>query len=91
MARMLVGFEVDNFDEWKEVFDSDPGNRRSVAKGHRIYRSIDNPTEIYLSVDYPSADDARTVLERLRESGVLERFTPTQGPTIVEVVEETNY
>jgi hypothetical protein len=91
MARMLFGFEVDNFEEWKEVFDSDPANRKSVATGHRIYRSVDNPKEIFLSVEYPSADEARTVLERLREAGVLERFAPTQGPTIIEEVEEMTY
>jgi hypothetical protein len=39
MALMLMSFEVDNYDEWKELFDSDPAGRKSVAKGHRILRS----------------------------------------------------
>ena len=69
MALMLISFDVDNYDEWKELFDSDPGGRKSVAKGHRISRSVDNPNEIFLSVEYASADEARTVLARLKEAG----------------------
>jgi hypothetical protein len=90
-ALIIMGFEVDNYEEWKQLFDSDPADRRSVARGHRISRSIDNPNEIFLATEYASADDARTVLGRLRESGALDRFTPTLGPTITEIAEETTY
>jgi hypothetical protein len=41
MALMLMGFEVDNYDEWKQLFDSDPGGRKAVAKGHRLSRSVE--------------------------------------------------
>ena len=91
MALMLIDFEVDNYDEWKQVFDSDPGGRKSVAKGHRISRSVDNPNEIFLSVEYASADEARAVLARLKEAGVFERFQPRLGPAITEITEETTY
>jgi hypothetical protein len=91
MALMILGFEVENYDEWKQVFDSDPAGRKAVAKGHRLSRSVDNPNEIYLAVDFPTTDDARAVLGRLTESGVLGRFHPTVGPVITEVVEETTY
>jgi hypothetical protein len=91
MALMLMGFEVSDYDEWKQLFDSDPAGRKAVAKGHRISRSVDNPNEIFLSVEYASPDDARAVLGRLRQAGVLDRFTPTVGPAIVEVAEETTY
>jgi len=91
MALMLMGFEVDNYDEWKQLFDSDPVGRKSMAKGHRISRSIDNPNEFYLSVEYASADDARTVLARLHDAGVFQRFQPTLGPKITEITEETTY
>jgi hypothetical protein len=91
MALLLMSFEVDDYDEWKQLFDSDPAGRKAVAKGHRISRSVDNPNEVFLAVDYASADDARTIVERLREGGVFQRFQPTLGPTIAEVVEETTY
>ncbi|MBV9006379.1 MAG: hypothetical protein JO181_17075 [Solirubrobacterales bacterium] len=91
MALMLFSFEVDNYDEWKQLFDSDPGGRKSLAKGHRIFRSVDNPNEIFLSVEYASADDARTVLTRLQEAGVFQRFRPRLDPAITELAEEKTY
>ena len=91
MALMLMSFELDNYDEWKQLFDSDPVGRKSVAKGHRVSRSVDNPNEIFLSVEYASADDARTVLARLQEAGVFQRFQPRLGPAITEVAEEKTY
>jgi hypothetical protein len=91
MALMLIGFEVDDYDEWKQVFDSDPGGRRAVAKGHRLSRSVDNPNEIYLAVEYSSAEDARAVLTQLQASGVLQRFRPMFGPAITEVSDEATY
>ena len=91
MVLTVMSFKVDDYDEWKRVFDSDPAGRKAVANGHRISRGMDDPSEVFLSVEYSSADDARAVLERLRGSGVLDTFHPTVGPTIVEVAEETRY
>ncbi len=91
MALMLLGFHVDDYDEWKQVFDSDPAGRQAVAKGHRISRSVENPNEVYLAVEYASADDAKNVLDRLKQAQVLDRFRVTLGPAIVEVVDETTY
>jgi hypothetical protein len=91
MAFILISFEVDNYDEWKEVFDSDPVGRKAVAKGHLISRAVDNPNQIFLRTEYPSVEDAKTFQERLLASGVLDRFPPKLGPTVVEVAEEVTY
>jgi hypothetical protein len=88
---MLMHFELDNYDEFKGVFDSDPGGRKQVAKGHRILRDVDDPNQVFLSVEYQSVDDARAVIDRLRETGVFERFPPKVGPVITDVAEETSY
>jgi len=91
MALMVMGFEVDNYDDWKQLFDSDPGGRKAAAKGHRLSRSVDNPNEIYLAVEYSSVEDAKAVLSRLQGAGVFERFRPMFGPSITEVDEEITY
>jgi hypothetical protein len=91
MAWMLMNFQLDDYDEWKQLFDSDPVGRRAVAKGHRILRAADNPNEIFLGVEYPSVDDAKTFRGKLLESGVLDRFSPKTGPTVVDVAEEVTY
>jgi hypothetical protein len=91
MAFLVMHFQVDSYDEWKQLFDSDPAGRKAVAKGHRILRGVDDPNEVFLSVEYPSVDDAKAVHERLRASGALDRYPPTTGPTITEVAEQTTY
>lgn len=91
MAFMLLNFEVDDYGEWKELFDSDPVDRKGVAKSHMIFRAVDNPNEVFLGVEYPSVEDAQTFRQRLMESGVFDRFAPKNGPTVVEVEEQTTY
>jgi hypothetical protein len=91
MAIVFMNFELDDYDEWKQVFDSDPAGRKAVAKSHRIYRSVDDPNDVFLDVEYSSVDDARTVAQRLLATGVLDRFPLKAGPTIVEVTEEVTY
>jgi hypothetical protein len=91
MAFILVSFETDNYDEWKELFDSDPIGRKAVGKGHVILRSADNPNQIFLRTEYPTVDDAKTFRDRLLGSGVLERFPPAFPPAVAELVEEVTY
>jgi hypothetical protein len=91
MAFILFSFDTDNFDEWKELFDSDPVGRKAVAKGHVILRSADNPNQIFLRTEYPTVDDAKTFRDRLLASGVLDRFPPAFPPTVAELVEEVTY
>ena len=91
MAIMLMHFELGDYDEWKAIFDSDPGGRKAVANGHRILRSVDNQKDIFLSVEHGTPDDARAVLDRLRQAGLLDRYPPKTGPAITEVVEELRH
>ena len=87
---VLMHFEAD-WDEWKPVFDSDPVGRRQFAKGHSISRSVDNPNEVFLRTEWNSVEDAKAFRERLLASGVLDRFTPKVGPTVVEVADQETY
>jgi len=91
MAFILFSFDTDNFDEWKELFDSDPVGRKAVAKGHVILRAADNPNQIFLRTEYPTVDDAKTFRDRLLASGALDRFPPTFPPTVAQLVEEVTY
>jgi hypothetical protein len=91
MAIMVVHFEVSDYDEWKQLFDSDPAGRKAVAKGHRILRAADDPNQVFLSAEYPSVEVANTIVQRLVDSGVFERFPPKTGPTVTDVAEEVRY
>jgi hypothetical protein len=91
MAFMLMQFEVEDFDSWKQTFDSDPAGRREVAKGHQIFRAVDDPNQVFVATEYGSAEDAKAVRERLLDSGVLDNFTVKTEPTITELADSERY
>ncbi len=91
MAFFVTRIRVGDYEAWKPNFDADlPGARRS-AKGHRIFRSVDDPGEVFILVEFASSDDAKAARERLLSSGVLDRFTDKSGPTVVEEAEAVAY
>jgi hypothetical protein len=69
------------------MFDADTPGARRASRGHRIFRSIDDPGEVYILVEFASAEEARAARETLLGSGVLDRFQDKSGPTIVELAE----
>jgi hypothetical protein len=62
---MVALFEIDDFEAWKKRFDSDPVGREEAATGHRILRSLDNPREVLLTIEFSSEEAARALLARL--------------------------
>jgi hypothetical protein len=91
---MLIHFEVDDYDVWKPMFDTDPaGRRESGATAHTVSRAVDNPNEGFIRVDFPSAEAAKAFRERLLASGALERggMRIKAGPTVAEVDDHTSY
>ena len=93
MASLLMHFEVDDYDSWKPIFDSDPAGRKQSATGHSISRSVDNPNAIFIRSDFPSVDEAKAFRQRLLDSGALERSGARVkvSPTVVEVAEAITY
>jgi hypothetical protein len=90
VAFILTRIDVGDYDAWKPLFDHDaPGARRSAA-GHRLFRNVDNPDEVFIQVEFESTDEARAAQQRLLRSGVLDRFADRSGPTVVEVAEVRN-
>lgn len=91
MAFMLMRADVGDYDAWKPNFDADPVGRRQVATGHRVMRNVEDPNEVFIQVEFASADDAKAFRERLLASGALDRMTVKNGPTVTEVADETAY
>ena len=73
------------------MFDSDPAGRRQGGKGHRVLRSVDNPSEVFVSVEFESVEDAEAFKERLLSSGALDRVDVKLQPTIADLVDVTDY
>ena len=91
MAFMLMQFEVEDFDAWKETFDSDPVGRKQVAKGHQIFRGLDDPNQVFVATEYSSAEDAKSLRDRLLASGVLDNFAVKTEPTVTELADSARY
>jgi len=91
MAHIITRIKVSEYEAFKPVFDQDQPGVRRAANAHRLYRSVDDPNEVYVQVDFPSVEDARAGAERLRASGVLDRWEDSYGPTVVEEAEAVEY
>ena len=91
MAFMLTRIQVDDYEAWKPIFDSDPPGARKAAKGHRLLRSSEEPNDVFVQVEFGSPEDAKAARERLLASGVLERVTVKAGPTVAEEAETVAY
>jgi hypothetical protein len=87
MAFIMTRIEVGDYEAWKPLFDRDAPGTRSTALGHRVFRSVEHPGEVFIQVHFESADEAFAARDRLLRSGVLDRFSDRSGPTVVEEAE----
>ena len=82
---MLTRFKISDFEEWKAMFDSDPPQAREHATGWRVLRGVEDPNEVIVQVEFPSAELALDARRRLLDSGVLERVRQVVSPpTLVD-------
>jgi heme-degrading monooxygenase HmoA len=91
MAVAIVGAYEGDFDAFKQRFEADPLGRKQVAKGHTLLRSVDNPNQFFVRVDFDSADDAKEFAEKVRGSDVMEGFELRLPPTVAEVADQATY
>jgi hypothetical protein len=80
-----------NFDAFKEQFDSDPLGRKQAARGHTLLRGVDNPDEMFLRVEFDSAEEARSFQQKVRGSDVLQHVTVKVPPTVTELADQATY
>ncbi len=87
MAYILTRITTPDYDTWKESFDKDVPGVRASSKGWQVFRSVENPNEVFIKVEFDSTDEATAGRDRLVASGVLDRFEDKHGPTVVEEAE----
>ena len=91
MTFLMTRIEVEDYDAWKPRFDGGRDTVRAEAKGHRVCRSVENPNELFITVEFRSPEDASEAVERLKGSGALDQVTVKSGPTIVEEADSLTY
>ncbi|HEX8207717.1 MAG TPA: hypothetical protein VF587_16755 [Solirubrobacteraceae bacterium] len=91
MPFMLTKIHVEDYDAWKPMFDQGRTSVRSAAKGHRILRSVEDPNELFIQVEFDSTDDARAAHDELLASGALDRVEVRSAPTVAEMADAVSY
>jgi len=91
MAVLMTRVQVGDYDKWKSMFDQDPPGARAKAKGHRVFRLVEDPNEVQVVVEFETTQDAAAARENLLASGVLDRVTVTVPPTLATEAEAVGY
>jgi CxxC motif-containing protein (DUF1111 family) len=85
LSTLQTRIKISDFEEWKAMFDSDPPQARENATGWRVLRGVEDPDDVIVQVEFPSAELALDARRRLLDSGVLERVREVVSPpTLVE-------
>lgn len=87
MAYFVTRLNVGDYDAWKPNFDADVPGARHSAIGHRIFRNVEDPGEVFILVEFATSEEAAAGRQRLVDAGTLDRFEDKSGPTIVEEAE----
>ena len=82
-AFIVTRIQTGDYDRWRPMFDQDQPRAREKAQTQRVLRSVDDPNEVFIYLEYPNLEDANEARERLVSSGVLDRFDDTHGPYVL--------
>jgi hypothetical protein len=83
-AFIITRIQVGDYDAWRPMFDEDRPKAREQATVERVFRTVDDPNEVFIFLEFASVDDANEGRRRLVESGVLDRFEDKHGPNVVQ-------
>ena len=85
-AFIITRIHVGDYDTWRPMFDQDVPRAREKAKVQRVFRDVDDPNQVFVFLEFASADEANEARRRIVESGVLDRFEDKHGPNVVQEV-----
>jgi ribosomal protein L35AE/L33A len=67
MAHVHAEFTVNDYGQWKGMFDSDPaGRKQGGVRSYRISRGVNDPNHVLLDLRFDDAPTAHAFLERLK-------------------------
>ncbi len=83
-AFIITRIQTGDYDAWRPMFDQDRPQAREKATVQRVLRSVDDPNEVFVYLEFASVEDAEEARHRLVSSGVLDRFEDLHGPNVLE-------
>jgi len=91
MYVLNIWHNVNNYAEWKSVFDTDPlGREASGARRVVIERPLDDESMVVGHLEFESLDEAESFAGRLQElwSGSAASMVSNAGYTITEILDQ---
>lgn len=82
-AFIITRIQTGDYDKWRPMFDQDRPRAREKAQTQRVLRSVDDPNEVFIYLEFASLEDANEARERLLSSGVLDRFEDRHGSNVL--------
>ena len=83
-AFIITRIQTGDYETWRPMFDQDRPRAREKATVQRVLRSVDDPNEVFIYLEFDSVEDAQEARRRRVESGVLDRFEDKHGPNVLE-------
>ena len=84
MAYLMVKHTVQDFAQWKAVFDSMEAARRAHGSlGSKVYRSSDNPNAVMVLDEYPTLEQAKGWTQDPALKDAMQRAGVASQPEIV--------
>ncbi|TML73705.1 MAG: hypothetical protein E6G13_02390 [Actinobacteria bacterium] len=82
-AFIITRIQTGDYDRWRPMFDQDKPRTREKALVQRVLRSVNDPDEVFIYLEYENLEDANEAQGRLVASGVLDRFEDKHGPNVL--------
>jgi hypothetical protein len=82
-AFIITRIQTRDYDAWRPLFDNDRPRAREKARIQRVLRSVDDPNEVFIYLEFATVEEAEEARERLVSSGVLDRFDDKHGPNVL--------
>jgi hypothetical protein len=82
-AFIITRIQTGDYERWRPLFDQDQPRAREKAEVQRVLRSVADPNEVFIYLEYASLEDANEAHDRLLASGVLNRFEDKHGPNVL--------
>ena len=82
-AFIITRIQTGDYDRWRPLFDQDHPRARAKAHVQRVLRSVADPNEVFIYLEFATLEDANEARDRLVSSGVLNRFEDVHGPNVL--------
>ncbi len=92
MPVLRITHATPDFDAWKKAFDDDPLRReQSGVRGHRVFRSIEDPNRVWIDLEFDTEDEAVALRARLQELWQRVQKEGLIGQPTTDIVEELEH